>query len=654
MYGNILEAIKSYITEENTNYAILLDGDWGTGKTYFVENTLKKDAIINENCKVISISASGINDIDNFVNNIYLRIALEKLPSYKKRKKIYKSIIKGIGFLSNTLNNIPIDSFSKYGKIGKFIIDSIKKFILNKESDFSDILFVIDDIERISNSINIEDFLYKIYEFFISKGLKVIFVCNEIEMYSNDKEKQSKYFKIKEKVIRHTIDIYGIDSSIFKSIIEDIFKKIEKEEYKNNKYKFYKNYLSNIHEDKFLHINDLINIFIKLESVNIRTFLTYLDLSKKLFDIKEISDNKDFFEKILFELSLILIEIISSNEDKIEVFYKNVNNYQGDMIAYSDKIYSLNIFSYKKNIDYNLFNAIKNYIKTGYLDDNKVRNSYYEQIQSLERDNFWVYYKKLLNENNYKPDEIKEAIKVVFDKVEECLNNGNKIETKYTYEYIKDFNHLKRYIDLYNENNYIEEIEEYIELEKKIWDYYFDNLDLKQDIKIDKIVFDYDFYYHNKKYNKPTYKNNRMQEIDEYYESKLDNAYKKAKENMKNKLIEKFEDKKMDNYIYFNSSINRFIVFNFAIDYDFLKELEVNAYNIDIIIKLIHNNILDINNASDFFDGYNLRLKEIKKYLDDDKIKNGKYDNNTNKKIEELKSVFEKAKEHIKPNKKVL
>lgn len=87
MYDNILEAIKSYITEENTDYAILLDGDWGTGKTFFVENTLKKDAIIDKNCKVISISASGINDVDSFIKNIYLRIALEKLPSYKKRKK---------------------------------------------------------------------------------------------------------------------------------------------------------------------------------------------------------------------------------------------------------------------------------------------------------------------------------------------------------------------------------------------------------------------------------------------------------------------------------------------------------------------------------------------------------------------------------------
>ena len=90
MHNNILKAIKSYYNQKNTDYAILLNGCWGTGKTFFVENTLKKDAIIDKNCKVISISASGINDVDSFIKNIYLRIALEKLPSYKKRKKIYK------------------------------------------------------------------------------------------------------------------------------------------------------------------------------------------------------------------------------------------------------------------------------------------------------------------------------------------------------------------------------------------------------------------------------------------------------------------------------------------------------------------------------------------------------------------------------------
>ncbi len=142
-----------------------------------------------------------------------------------------------------------------------------------------------------------------------------------------------------------------------------------------------------------------------------------------------------------------------------------------------------------------------------------------------------------------------------------------------------------------------------------------------------------------------------MYEIDEYYENKLNKAYEKAKEIIENKLIKIFEDKKMGQYFYFNSYINRLIVYNLIMEYNFLMKLEVNAYNIDVIIGFLYINMLNIGNASDSFDRNNKILIEVKKYLNDDKIKNGNYDNNTNKKIEELKSVAEKAEEHIKPNK---
>lgn len=134
-----------------------------------------------------------------------------------------------------------------------------------------------------------------------------------------------------------------------------------------------------------------------------------------------------------------------------------------------------------------------------------------------------------------------------------------------------------------------------------------------------------------------------MYEIDEYYENKLNNVYKKVKEIIENKLIKTFEDKKMEQYFYFNSSINRLIVYNLIIEYDFLMKLEVNAYNINIIIKFLYINMLNISNASDSFDRNSKILIEVEKYLNDDKIKNGKYDDNTNKKIEELKSVVAEA-----------
>ena len=352
MYDSILETIKSYITEENTDYAILLDGDWGTGKTHFVKNILssvinKIDFNDNSKFDYVYISAAGVNDVDSFIKNIYLRIALEKSSLDRKKIEPYKSLIKYINFISNTLSiNINIFGLSI---ISNPILKSLNDFIVKKKSDFSNILFIIDDIERISDTIDIEEFLYKIHDIFISKGLKVLFVGNEREINGNKKnnassnsgEKQSKYFKIKEKVIRHTINIYDIDRNVFGQIINNIFEEIEGGKYKDGKYDFY-NY-SKIEAHKAV----VINIFIEEKCFNIRIFLSYLDLSKKLFDIKELQENNYSFEAILLKLLLILIEIRTNDENKVNKIHENDN-------------------------DKELFEEIRDYIKTGYLNKENI------------------------------------------------------------------------------------------------------------------------------------------------------------------------------------------------------------------------------------------------------------------------------------------
>ena len=36
----IVDAVISYVCDENAKYAILIDGAWGSGKTYLYENYL--------------------------------------------------------------------------------------------------------------------------------------------------------------------------------------------------------------------------------------------------------------------------------------------------------------------------------------------------------------------------------------------------------------------------------------------------------------------------------------------------------------------------------------------------------------------------------------------------------------------------------------
>ncbi len=40
----VTEEVLRYIDDNSYNYAVLIDGDWGTGRTYYAKNGLK-DAI---------------------------------------------------------------------------------------------------------------------------------------------------------------------------------------------------------------------------------------------------------------------------------------------------------------------------------------------------------------------------------------------------------------------------------------------------------------------------------------------------------------------------------------------------------------------------------------------------------------------------------
>ena len=57
----IIEIIKTYYSDINSQYAILLNGEWGCGKTYFVKNKIL--AKINDSVYVSLYGLSNTSDI---------------------------------------------------------------------------------------------------------------------------------------------------------------------------------------------------------------------------------------------------------------------------------------------------------------------------------------------------------------------------------------------------------------------------------------------------------------------------------------------------------------------------------------------------------------------------------------------------------------
>ena len=69
----IISGIKVYINECYSDYAVMLNGSWGSGKTYFVKNELIP-VLEEERKAVIYISLFGIKCVDDLINVVTMHV----------------------------------------------------------------------------------------------------------------------------------------------------------------------------------------------------------------------------------------------------------------------------------------------------------------------------------------------------------------------------------------------------------------------------------------------------------------------------------------------------------------------------------------------------------------------------------------------------
>ena len=182
---NIKTIFNDYLKTKNTNYAILLNGGWGSGKSFFWKNSLEK--IVTENkYKPIYISLNGISKIEALEHNLFIKL----LPIIGKRDS---------ALLSNT-----IEIFSNVANIAsthllKTSISDIFKGVSVDAFDFSKYVICFDDLER--SQIPVKEVLGFINNYVEHKNLKTIILANEIEIQSDE-----SYNNIKEKLIGRIIN----------------------------------------------------------------------------------------------------------------------------------------------------------------------------------------------------------------------------------------------------------------------------------------------------------------------------------------------------------------------------------------------------------------------------------------------------------------
>ena len=143
----ITNAIDNYIDNPEP-YALQIDGEWGSGKTYFINNYSK----ITTKARVIYFSVYGYNDLQNLKMELLSQLAIE-LDNFSiiERGNKITSIFRRINNNSNlVLNSISI--------LSDVVLKKYIQSILAKNKNDKTILLVIDDLERLSKKIELHDF----------------------------------------------------------------------------------------------------------------------------------------------------------------------------------------------------------------------------------------------------------------------------------------------------------------------------------------------------------------------------------------------------------------------------------------------------------------------------------------------------------------
>lgn len=143
----IEEELNDYLYNVNIKYAVLLNGSWGSGKTYYIKKYIEKlerefdESKKNKSKKLkkpIYISLYGINSVSEIKNKILLSLIKSKkvkqlLPLLDVGLEVGSDFISDITFIKNPDN-----------KLGK---------ILQTLYRIDNLIIVFDDLERCNINI---------------------------------------------------------------------------------------------------------------------------------------------------------------------------------------------------------------------------------------------------------------------------------------------------------------------------------------------------------------------------------------------------------------------------------------------------------------------------------------------------------------------
>ena len=458
----LIESIEEYIRKPYTDYAVMINGEWGSGKTHFWNNKLRKRIEVIKNkagkpYKTIYISLYGINSIEEISKKIFLETnpvitkTLKKFAEHTDGNVIPEYVKTGVD-IANLYGTMQVDG----GRI-----DFAKMFTTD------DKVLCFDDLERAN--IDIIDILGYINNFVEHDVIKTILICNEKELaikFKNNNiemktliatlmlEKETKGKKTElvdtieepvanklEEKVESIFDRANAYERIKEKLVGECFEYIP--EYSYILSGMIMRYDYNKPFEKFLkmEIGTIINTFNKTNTRNLRVLKHALNDFERVYDnvTKEYPTvSNDMLRTLLIFTIAISFEIkvgnvvkakfssVKSNEEyRSIIFTSNILNGSSQYyLREFDNRYFLN-----SKEDYRFFKFVEMYVRTRMFDEKQFKEDMKKALNKKERKNDPMYL-KIIDGSYWKMSDI--DFEITATKVLDSVKDGNVPSMEYT------------------------------------------------------------------------------------------------------------------------------------------------------------------------------------------------------------------------------
>ena len=546
----------------------MINGEWGSGKTYFWNNKIRKKIdsmkFNGKQYKTIYMSLYGISNLEEISKKIFIETTQLMDKNLKKYMNQHEEAV--------------IPEYAKSGlDMANLFGISNNDGKIDYEEFFStdDKILCFDDLERAN--VDVIDILGYINNFVEHDHIKTIIICNEKELSTKIK---SSNLEMKTFIATYILDKEGELQNTDKPMVEKIKDQIESVFDKANEYERIKekligetfeyvpkfDYIVNgiliRYEDdrdlvRFLRENTnlIISTFNKSGTRNLRILKHSLKDFQKIYQIvtqKYPNISNKIVQTMLIFTIAVSFEIKSGKVTK-DKFLEIKNNEEYKSILVSSRVLMDNKQFYIKEFDnnyyynfktdYRFFKFIEYYVRTRIF-DMKLFKKDMDEIQNSGESKTIPAYRRLLTEEYWKiPDE--EFLKVINEIIKE-INEGeiNLVDLVKIYTYFSYFSNkglipyeietlkkiFKNGMELaVQKSNYCENIEEEL-----------DKIGINKDFKDVKDMLNV-FYTLNEKIKEKKYKQ-IAEEIMKCIPMKMESFYERFDKECMNVPIFKYQE----------------------------------------------------------------------------------------------------------------